>query len=228
MPGLNSVQVHIYVINLINNTNRRQDMTEQLLQLGLTEDQFELITTHKPIQDDIINWKKQGFIAPNCIPGGNRKSFKYGEVGHYMAYADIFEDAIAKRYDNILILEDDAILSPCFFEEIYSVLRDLHRKRWDVISLSWAKSGENFGRKFHGEYVIPQEISAYESKGVFIGTEAMIFNRKAVDRVYDKMFPMMFQTDKFLDMLKSVGYITLLAPKKGLTYQNPKYHSDIQ
>ena len=203
-------------------------VTQQLERLGFGEDEYEIFKTQKPTRDDIMYWKKQGIIAANCIPGQNRTIFKQGEVGHYMAYADILEDAIAKSYDCILILEDDAVLSRMFFEKMHIAINELSGQHWDVISMSWAKAGHNIGRKVYGDYVIPQELSAYESKGIFIGTEAMVFKRKAIQRIYDKMFPMMFQTDKFLDMLKNVGFITLLAPLEPCTYQNSSYNSDIQ
>ena len=136
---------------------------------------------------------------------------------------------MSKNRDGMtLILEDDALLPLSFCKDLERFMRNVPSD-WDIISTSWTKKGINSGQSFGKSGVcIPRCIGYYERQGAYIGTECMIVRNSSCERILKKMFPMILQTDKFLDMLKNIGYINLYVPKRPLTSQIQSFASRIQ
>jgi hypothetical protein len=214
-------------MHLKQNPLRLVAIKEQLRRAHYAESEYAIFDAVRPTAGELAALVKKNVIAANCIPSRGRDAFRSGEVGHYLTLAAILADAIQKKHRHVLVLEDDAVLPEGFRLRVADTLRILP-PQWDVYAFSWAKRGQNQGTPVGDRLVIPQHICAYLRQGAYIGTECLMFNGKSLQPILDKMFPMLLQTDKFLDLLKNICYIQLFVPKTPVTFQDPKFKSDIQ
>lgn len=216
----------IYVMNLMKDTDRLLSITTQLKALGFND--HKIFRTNKPTTKDIKMLHKQKMISWSCVPSRYRDHFRPGEVGHYVAFSRILNEIRKNKTGVTMILEDDALLPASFRKDTDRLMR-YAPDDWDIISMSWAKSGINEGESVGKSGIrIPRCVGFFERQGIFIGTECLMVRNSSCERILKKMFPMMLQTDKFLDMLKNIGYINLYVPKRSITSQIERFVSNIQ
>ena len=214
-----------YVINLRKDAARLTAVTERLAVEGIHE--FELVQNDVPTALEMRTYSRDGTIAANCVPGHSRPFFKPGEVGHYLAFHQTLCKALQGPGRYALIFEDDAVL-PVGFKA--TLRRHMSRlpAGWEVFALSWAKSGKNIGESVAEGLVVPQPMAQYKKAGVYVGLECVAVRKAAIRRILCKMFPMAFQTDTFLDVLKNCGYLQVCAPVDPVTCQDAAFPSNIQ
>lgn len=173
------------------------------------------------------NYKKS--VAPNAIPSKYRKEMNPGEIGHYISFSKILDDIIKNGYEHTLFFEDDLCISKDFKKQFNEYVKELPED-YDILSFSWAKNHTNIGQALNNNsnLLIPYQIGIYEMHNIFIGTESLLISLKGAKMIRRKMFKMLFQSDKYLDILKDIGYINLYALKTPITFQNVKFESHIQ
>jgi GR25 family glycosyltransferase involved in LPS biosynthesis len=233
LPIARPTSSQVYIMHLAGGSEREAFIRKQLQGAGYADDDFRMFETRKPSYDLMRKYADNGSLAPNRVPSKRRPEFKSGEVGHYMALHAILDDAALHDYDTITIFEDDAVLPAGFKSELEDLVASLPTRglfAWDVFSPAWSKDGINTGEEVpnHPHVVVPSPVASFEKRRVFVGTECLVFTRRSIRKIRDHMFPMLVQTDKFLDMLKNIGYINLLVTKKALTFQNEEFASNIQ
>jgi len=120
MIEINNFFEKIYVINLKKDDNKRKNISDQFNKYNINFEFFEGIYGK---ESDYVNELKK-----------NIKKLNYGELGLLLTYKNIFNDAINKGYNNILIFEDDVILhndfNNLFSEKIQSIPDD-----WAILRL---------------------------------------------------------------------------------------------
>lgn len=133
------MNISTHVISLNTEIARRKNIEEQLNNLGLKFDFFDAID----LRDTNINDLKNYIIEDNDFNKPSRVLTK-GEVGCALSHFTLLSTLRNKKsFDAFLILEDDAILSPQFYDFISSV--KLKSFDWDVIILGYSKlSKEEF------------------------------------------------------------------------------------
>lgn len=104
----------IYIINLPERTDRRDEMEEQLNLIGLS-------LTHP---------KVNLFAATRPHDAGEFESI--GAKGCYMSHLRVLQDAKAKNLSRILILEDDLNFSNDFLNKIDKTINELSHKNWSL------------------------------------------------------------------------------------------------
>lgn len=128
----------IWVINLDSSTDRWKKATSYLDAAGLKYERFSAVNGYNIQIEDIENnktlskdevkesrniMKADMMYNVTCNPGDSHPtSFLFkgrntaGELGLWCSYRIIWEDALAKKYKNIIIFEDDIkILNPAAF-----------------------------------------------------------------------------------------------------------------
>lgn len=94
--------------------------------------------TQKQIEDKLFEFNRH---YVECIDGKNTQSIinffnanpeiketrpmRYGYVGHWLTFINIFKYIVENNIDQLLILEDDAILSETFIEDLQTYMKDL-------------------------------------------------------------------------------------------------------
>jgi hypothetical protein len=114
----------IYIINLPHRRDRRQEMAEQLQGIGLSFDSpgVRLFAAFRPDDPD-------GF--PNI-----------GARGCFMSHLGVLQDARERKFERILIFEDDLNFSPDFSARIDRVIADLKQMDWSVFYGGYAMKAD--------------------------------------------------------------------------------------
>lgn len=220
LPHFSNNEPHIYILHLDSDTERQEYMTAMMKKAEILNYKFFSAVNGKSYEN---------IVARNAISKKNSNKMKLGEIGHYMSFSKILDDIIRNGYEHTLIFEDDVCLSKHFKQQFNSIMEELPSD-YDVLSFSWAKNHENMGEpiKEGSSLLVPYQINIYESKKIYLGLESLLISLKGAIRIRNKMFKMMYQTDKYIDMLKNIGYINLYVLRKPITFQNVRFHSNIQ
>lgn len=161
-----SVVDKIYVINMDHNKERLNHIKYQLDKFNIP---FQRIAG--------VNGKK---VYPKYE---NKTSLGPGVLGCLLSHILVIKDAIKNDYENILVLEDDAILHRNFlqeFEKKYKFIKN-NEKEIEMIYLGCSQKHNWNGLEFKEHYYITKE-----SDGAF----AMLINKKIFSKVlklYEKM-----------------------------------------
>ena len=98
----------IFVINLEHRGDRKKKIINELQRVGLTN--YEIFKAIKPTEEMVNEWNPN-FLNPIPewfkITGGDEKKYKIGALGCMLSHFEIIKLCIERKYENVLILEDD-------------------------------------------------------------------------------------------------------------------------
>ena len=163
---INSVVDKIYVINMDQDTDRLKHIKYQL-------DKFNLKFQRVPG----VNGKKEFPKYKNKTP------LRPGVLGCLLSHTNVIKDAIQNNYENILVLEDDAILHQNFLQEFETKYKFIKNKEKDIEMIYLGCS-----QKHNWKDLDLQEHYYTTKKND--GTFAMLINKKIFSRIlqlYEKM-----------------------------------------
>ncbi len=162
----------IYCINTLENTERREDVSEKFKLLGIEVEFFN--TVRYDLNQQLIDIYNKG-----------KKVFKFdAEVSCAMSHYSCIKKAKLKNYRNVLILEDDVTFVRNFNEVIKSYL-ELVPDDWDVLYFYSGVYGWNLKHKF-----LDNTMKIFKSANVN-GTLAYAVNNKMYSSIleeYDSKF----------------------------------------
>ena len=161
-----SVVDKVYVINMDHDTDRLKHIKYQL-------DKFNLKFQRVPG----VNGKK---VYPKYK---NKTSLRPGAFGCLLSHTNVIKDAIQNNYENILVLEDDAILHQNFLQEFETKYKFIKNKEKDIemiyLGCSQKHNWKDLDLKEH-----------YYTTKKNDGTFAMLINKKIFSKIlqlYEKM-----------------------------------------
>jgi GR25 family glycosyltransferase involved in LPS biosynthesis len=136
---LNTVFDHIYIINLKRTPKRKENMIKRLklIDPNIKYEIFEAFDGSSPSNKDRITQIKKKSKLTN------------GEIGLSLSFINIMTDAQLKKYNKILILEDDCFFHKNFinkFNEAYHNLQNTN-SNWKFI-----KFGNNLTNNYKIQY----------------------------------------------------------------------------
>ena len=154
---------------------------------------------HKLQDENIVHnkvGKKYGYLRP-------------GEIGHLLSFIKIMKDALKKKYKNILIFEDDAVIEDDF-KNIFLRSYEKLPNDWDIVYLGI--------HQFHFKLTSkPNNINKYicNLKGIFnlknktkhgsiYGTHALLLNRKAIKAFLKAALPLKLPSDVIMGQIITV------------------------
>ena len=118
----------IFIINLEHRGDRKKKIISELQRVGLTN--YEIFKAIKPTEEMINEWNPN-FLNP--IPewfkrtGGDEKKYKIGALGCMLSHLEIIKICIERKYENVLILEDDTefqIGNGIRFDQVISIMKN--------------------------------------------------------------------------------------------------------
>ena len=214
----------IFYINLDIRTDRKIKMEEQLIKLGYTN--FERISADRPkfnskYSDDFINNEIDKFLDNKTIvedlflninskyingfdrnyikskSNENRKRYILGALGCKLSHLKAWEISYKMNYDNILLLEDDALLHPKFNEKILELIKNIQKIDYDMVWLSpnWLFKNTNdiLNRCYSYKYIndnfaqICGSISIDGHYGSTLNTAGQILSKKCIKYIIENL-----------------------------------------
>ncbi len=95
-------QIPIYIINLDESTDRLQRISNDLSKYDLHYQRFPAIKGVDLDEETINRW------CPERHMWWARRDIKLGEIGCFLSHVKLFEEIIARGYERVCVLEDDA------------------------------------------------------------------------------------------------------------------------
>lgn len=143
----------IYIINLPERTDRRQEMEAQLSSVGLGK-------TSSPVQF---------FQAIRPVDAGEFPTI--GTRGCFLSHLGVLKDAMQHGFARILILEDDLNFSTDFKDRIQGVVDVLSEKPWGMFYGGY--SSLPVGSDEYGLVCIPSSQGVQTSHFIGVNTSAL-------------------------------------------------------
>lgn len=214
---------NVYVLNLDRHKKRWDIIKKQLKKLKIDAERFSGVdgvkkfkyadkvqsaknTNDKWLYIEKMNedLKKKGHISSDV---GYTDKHKYpylrpGQIGHLNSFLNIFQDALKKNYQTILVLEDDCLFpndfKKKFFKTFNNIPNDWHLfylgvNDWHIKSAQKpTKIKENIC-KLHGVY--PKNKKKEYKIGSIYGTHAFIIKRRAIKEWLNYSYPFKLASD---------------------------------
>jgi len=197
---------HIYYINLNRRPDRRRHIEEQLSKFNLSG------TRVQAADGKYLKWKKEYGIWS--------KTWNEGAFGCCLSHRQALTHARDNKFENILILEDDAILADNFIDVLEKAWNSLP-EHWHMLYLS-----ANHGRKGMPMYPTKADRisnNLFKLKGSYT-THAIILNKISFDIILNHLSAPYGPLDIFYSLYQKVFPCYVCNP--GLASQMSG-HSDI-
>ena len=214
---------HAYVLNLDRHKDRWKKMKKELKKNNIKAERFIGIDGYKKFKyaDKVKStenfnekWKyiekmnlelqKKGHVSKDVGYSDKHKypNLKPGQLGHLNSFLNIFQDAIRKNYQTVLVLEDDCLFidnfKKYFFRSFNKIPNDWHLfylgvNNWHIESTGEPiKVNQNIC-KLNG--VEPKSKKNMYKKGSIYGTHAFIIKRRAIKEWLNYAYPFKVASD---------------------------------
>lgn len=172
--------MHIFVINLLENTARRIAIERQLQALNLSYEIFPAIKGISLSPEKIKQCYSEKWFHRN-----EGRSMLPGELGCALSHIEIYRMVVERGLSHALILEDDAWLNPNLPMLLHSIKEKFSPANKDVYLLTWFReialgNFENIWSAYH----IAKVRSAYCSHGYIVSNSAALELIKALYPVH--------------------------------------------
>lgn len=174
----------VWVISLERSKKRRQTITRHLSGAGL-EFQFKNAVDGKELSSQDIEkvYDSQGALS------------RFGrilhpeEIGCTLSHLRCYQDMIEQNQDEVLILEDDAVLAPNFLEVVSS--SHLFPENWELVLLFH----HGATRYFWWSSAITRKNRLVRFVSPAMGTVAYLIRRGAAKKILDLAYPVQMPAD---------------------------------
>jgi hypothetical protein len=150
---------HIYIINLLTRTDRKVEMEQQLRRIGLSLESRNI----------------ELFAAVRPVEAGGFPSI--GARGCFMSHLGVLENARARGFKSILILEDDFDFSRDFNLRFEGIEDHLQKNTWDLFYGGALNSLA--APQLSGASAVP---AIHPAAGI-MGSHCIAINKKGIDRL---------------------------------------------
>lgn len=166
------------------------------------------LSRYKDLRDSGINNKENAWIhyinngkkeLRSCNPTNDIVNI--GQLGCLLSHINVLKDAIDKKYENILILEDDIIISDSFNKRIHEI-KELMDKDWNIIYLGVSQ------RNWDNIHIYNNFYTAKETTGTF----AYIINSSFYETLLNKFKNINKPVDNYLVEIQETYMMKVVYP----------------
>ncbi len=135
-----NTKIPITIISLAKDEKRRRRIVQQCKTLGLNYKLFDAIDGNTLTQAEL----DKVYAEKNTISAIGRRLSR-GEIGCALSHLSVYKQMLSENIKIMIILEDDAILSPKFKEALQII--DYLPKNWEILFLGYTCYGNHFWYK---------------------------------------------------------------------------------
>lgn len=210
----------IYVINLERHIERKQKIISQFKKLGIQNYEFikaidgkEIDSIPKLIKDGVVN---NYFIDPVGV-------FTYNIIACALSHRKAIDTFLKSPFKNCLILEDDAVFDPYFFEYNLNGGFDLFKQQIIDSKADIVLWGKQKTFQINGEKTEYSELLSKAYNNAF-SAHAYQINRDSASKMFKNYLPLKYAADTYLDF----GDFNTLSSKFSIIQQSQgKYDQTI-
>ncbi len=137
---MQGTKIPITIISLAKDEKRRRRIVQQCKTLGLNYKLFDAIDGNTLTQAEL----DKVYAEKNTISAIGRRLSR-GEIGCALSHLSVYKQMLSENIKIMIILEDDAILSPKFKEALQII--DYLPKNWEILLLGYICYGNHFWYK---------------------------------------------------------------------------------
>ena len=152
---------NIFIINLETRKDRKNKMINEMKKQNITN--FEFFKAIKPNIEEVNKWNKNFCIETP------RDDYKIGCLGCLKSHLEVIKISIERRYNNVLILEDDTEFVRNY-NELFNDLNEINNS-FDMFYLA----GSHIGNKIPITNNVMKIIGTYTTGSYIINKKAMEF-----------------------------------------------------
>lgn len=178
--------IGVWVINLDQDTSRRNAMESQLKSLGLPFKRFAAING-KDHYDTLLKRADEKAYSANM--GSKLLS---GKLGVFASHTSVWQEFIASDHEIALILEDDVVFHDDFLESLDLALAA--RAHWDTVRFNCIRAKLPVSQGVLGKY----QLNLY--LGPFTGNAAYLINKTTAKRILPNLWPQTRALDHELNL----------------------------
>ena len=176
---MQDTQIPITIISMVKDEKRRKRITQECKALGLNYKLFDAIDGSTLTQTEI----DKVYTEKDAISAIGR-GLSLGEIGCALSHLSVYKKMLSENIKTMIILEDDARLSPEFKEAlqiIYYLPKD-----WEILLLGYMFSDNRYAK--HAWYKLPIKIpnlKCYIAKAIMLYycTHAYIIGQHAAKKI---------------------------------------------
>jgi GR25 family glycosyltransferase involved in LPS biosynthesis len=207
MTSVNTFFSKVYYINLARRPDRLAHVTQQLSLQGVLAERIEAIdglsSSFSCVPSVDVDKKEVTLLSHTKI-----SSFEAGLIATHKL---ILIDALKNNYDSILILEDDATLSPSFSEDFRRLTEDVPSD-WDVVYLGALSLHNVSVRKKYSDTL---DKAVYVLGCHAIGIHSKVFERLLSVSTFNKPIDVSY-AEELQNINAFVSKNSLISQKEGL------------
>ena len=106
---------HVYVINLLSDVARRDNMIRQLKELGIPNEAIQMVNAVDGQNEDLSLYDYE--TAQEWVEPFSKRAITRGEIGCALSHYGVWKHLIASGDDRSLILEDDVVINIAEFKK---------------------------------------------------------------------------------------------------------------
>ncbi|ESO96194.1 hypothetical protein LOTGIDRAFT_231876 [Lottia gigantea] len=185
----------IYMINLLRRPERRERMVHSLYDLGIDAKLFDAIDG-KNLNDTFLD--ELGIdMLPGFADPYQGRALTMGEIGCFLSHYTIWEEVIAKKYEKILIFEDDVRFEPYFKRKLYHLMDEVDKlvPNWDLVYLGRKRLDRDSEKMVENSETLIWPSYSYWTLSY------MLSHRGAVKLMSHKPLHRMIPVDEYLPIL---------------------------
>lgn len=164
-----------WVINLARDTSRREEMSQQMKNLGID---FEFFSA---VDGKLCNLDDQDLIDKKGYEKNMGSALLPGKVGCYQSHLRVWGLLVASNNDFGLIMEDDVFFHEDFLDALSAAVENFHH--WDLLRFNCVRAKIPITQKNLGKY----KINAYI--GPFTGNGCYVIKRETAARILPRLLP---------------------------------------
>ena len=163
----------IYIINLDERTDRYKNCLSQINNYNI--ENFERFSAIKPNFEEINPIIYNNY---STYLSKDKKKYIIGATGCKFSHRDIIKDALNKNYENILIFEDDFLITKNFINNLNDYIKKMKNIKWDMLYLG----GNNKSQPIKNYCIKTNINNIYKCKNVKC-THAYIINKRLFNKI---------------------------------------------
>ncbi len=201
---MQGTKIPITIISLAKDEKRRRRIVQQCKTLGLNYKLFDAIDGNTLTQAEL----DKVYAEKNTISAIGRRLSR-GEIGCALSHLSVYKQMLSENIKIMIILEDDAILSPKFKEALQII--DYLPKNWEILLLGYICYGNHFW------YKLPIKIPKLKWRiakaiGVCYCTHAYIIRQDTAKKILTRTKKLCQPIDSYTNDWRRIG-VLLMMPK---------------
>jgi glycosyl transferase family 25 len=184
--GAGAVTIPVYVINLERNEPRRRFILEHLRSHNIEPTVFPAVDGRRL---DLAEVGRDGTYSEALAIEKFSRPLSPAEIGCAMSHLGVYRRIVESGAEMAVVLEDDAMLTPAFAEDLRALVADLPAD-WDLVQLVYACRAH--------EPVSPRAVRFTMQGAMPVAAAGYLLRASGARKILEQAYPIHYPADSLL------------------------------